>query len=367
MSTAGPHLSWQGELWAGKRILVTGHTGFKGAWLTLWLAQMGAMVHGLALAPNSEPSLFETALTSADVVHHIVDLRDPEGVARCVAEAAPEVAFHLAAQPLVRRSYGEPTETFATNVMGTIHLLQALRQVPTLRAVVVVTSDKAYVNREWVWAYREDEALGGHDPYSASKACTEIVAASWRNAFFHAPTAAAIATARAGNVIGGGDWAEDRLLPDITRAARTGRPITLRNPGAIRPWQHVLEPLAGYLMLAERLLRQDGKRFAEAWNFGPPDSDAIPVKEVAAQAVAAWGQGIRFVLGDAVGPHESTFLKVDASKARARLGWQPRLPIAEAIRWTISWYARHDRGESARSLVLEQLTNYSALAEKASR
>jgi CDP-glucose 4,6-dehydratase len=357
--------AWLGPAWAGKNVLVTGHTGFKGAWLSLWLAQMGAHVHGLALPPDTQPSLFAEAVTTEDVTHHVADLRDPEAVERCVADATPDIVFHLAAQPLVRRSYTEPVETFATNVMGTIHLLQALRAAPTVKAIVVVTSDKAYLNREWAWAYREDEALGGYDPYSASKAAVEIATASWRDAFFRGQDAPAIATARAGNVIGGGDWAEDRLLPDIVRAASSGRPVILRNPSSTRPWQHVLEPLAGYLMLAEHLLRPDGRGFAEAWNFGPPDSDAIPVRDIVAQAATFWGEGFHAELGTVAGPHEAHFLKVDASKARARLQWRPRLPIQEAIRWTISWYARHHRGEPARHLALEQLAAYADLVEKA--
>jgi CDP-glucose 4,6-dehydratase len=350
--------------WAGRRVLVTGHTGFKGAWLTLWLARMGAEVQGLALPPDTTPSLFAEAVTEDDVASHLLDLRDAAAVARCVAAAAPEAVFHLAAQPLVRRSYAEPVETFATNVMGTVHLLEALRAVPGLRAVVVVTSDKAYLNREWVWPYREEEALGGHDPYSASKAATELAAAAWRASFFVAPGAAAIATARAGNVIGGGDWAADRLLPDLVRAALAGQPVELRNPDATRPWQHVLEPLAGYLRLAECLAGEAGQGFAEAWNFGPAAADALPVGEVAAAAATAWGPGMTLHPGCGGGPHEAMLLQVDASKARARLGWRPRLDIHQAIGWTIDWYARQSQGEAARDLTLAQIDAYAELGTR---
>ncbi|WP_328702597.1 CDP-glucose 4,6-dehydratase [Belnapia mucosa] len=344
------------EFWAGRRVLLTGHTGFKGAWLALWLARLGARVHGLALPPETQPNLFAEALGPTDIESHIADLRDPAAVARVVEAAAPEVVLHLAAQPLVRRSHAEPVETFATNVMGTAHLLQALRPLTGLRAVVIVTSDKAYLNREWVWPYREEEALGGKDPYSASKACTEILAGAWRQSFFGGGV---VATARAGNVIGGGDWAADRLLPDLVRAIRAGRPLELRNPDATRPWQHVLEPLAGYLMLAERLAAGG---CAEAWNFGPEEAEALPVSAVAAEAAAAWGGGVKIRLAAERGPAEAMQLRVDSSKARARLGWRPRLPTAEAIAWTMRWYARHAAGEPARALALEQIDAY---AEKA--
>lgn len=342
--------------WAGKRVFVTGHTGFKGAWLCAWLEQMGAHVGGFALPPETEPSLCVLAGVEQriDAVHG--DIRDADAIAHAVARFVPEIVLHLAAQALVRRSYIDPVETFATNVMGTVNLLEATRRTSSVRAVVVVTSDKCYENQEWLWPYREDATLGGHDPYSASKACGELVVASWRRSF----PAAAVATARAGNVIGGGDWASDRLVPDCMRALQAGAAIELRNPAATRPWQHVLEPLSGYLLLAERLWK-DGEFAAEAWNFGPPMEDVWPVAQVVDRIAAQWGNNAGWVESAGVQPHEAGLLAVDAGKARARLGWRPLLRLHEALAWTADWYRRQHEGEAAADLLDEQIGRYCAL------
>lgn len=346
--------------WAGRRVLLTGHTGFKGAWLALWLHRLGARVTGLSLPPEGQTPLFDAAGVMALLDHRVVDLRDAGAVAAQVREARPEIVLHLAAQALVRRSYAEPLATFATNVMGTAHLLEALRGVSSVRAVVVVTSDKCYENREWVWGYREGEPLGGHDPYSASKAATEMVAQAWSRAFL-AEAGIGLASARAGNVIGGGDWAEDRLLPDLVRAFRRGEAAPIRRPDAVRPWQHVLEPLAGYLQLAQRLV-DDAGTAAGAWNFGPADDDARPVREVADLAAHAWGPEAGWAVVGDPGPHEAHWLKLDASKARQHLGWRPRLSLDEAVAWTVGWYRRFvEAPAQARPLALAQIERYEEL------
>ncbi len=341
--------------WRGRRVLVVGNTGFKGAWLSLWLHRMGAQVAGLALPPPTEPSLFDLAGLGALVPTDIGDVRDLPTVCATIGRWEPEVVFHLAAQALVRRGYREPVETFATNVMGTVHVLEAVRSAPSVRCLVVVTSDKCYENREWPWAYREIDPLGGNDPYSGSKGCAELVAAAYRRSFFPA-----IATARAGNVIGGGDWADDRLLPDCIRALSAGKPIEVRNAHAVRPWQHVLEPLCGYLLLAERL-RADVDQFGDAWNFGPSDDDARSVGWLASFVVSEWGERASWRGASCDGVHEAAALKVDASRARAKLGWAPRLKLADALRWTIEWHQRLAAGEAALVLVDEQLARYSAM------
>lgn len=345
-------------VWQGRRVLVTGHTGFKGGWLSLWLQTLGAEVHGLALAPPSEPSLFVQARVADGMHSTLGDIRDPALVRRAVQACRPEVIFHLAAQPLVRASYEDPLGTYATNVMGTLHLLDAARACGGVRAIVNVTSDKCYENREWPWPYREDEALGGHDPYSSSKACAEIVSASWRRSFLHAQGATGLATARAGNVIGGGDWAEDRLVPDLLRAFEAGRPAVLRNPLAVRPWQHVLEPLAGYLLLAERLLA-DPPAWSRAWNLGPGEADARPVAWIADTLAALWGAGAGWVQDPGSHPHEAQLLRLDATLARVRLGWQPRWPLREALARVAGWHRAWSAGADARTLCLEQIQAYS--------
>lgn len=325
------------DFYAGKRVLVTGHTGFKGSWLCRWLQRMGARVVGFALPPDQEPSLFEAAGVARGMTSILGDLRDLAALSGAVAEHRPEIVLHLGAQALVRRSYREPVDTFATNVMGTLHVLEACRLAPSTRAIVVVTSDKCYENREWVWGYREHEPLGGFDPYSASKACAEIVAAAYRRSFLSAEGGPAVASARAGNVIGGGDWSEDRLVVDIVRAVAAGRPALIRNPRSTRPWQHVLDPLAGYLLLARRLY-EEGQAHAEAWNFGPSE-DPLPVVELARRLVQRMGRGeLEIAAADPRAPHEATALRLDCSKARARLGWQPRIDIERALAMTARWY-----------------------------
>ena len=350
------------EFWNGRRVLVVGNTGFKGSWLSLWLHGLGARVAGLSLPPPTEPSLFALAGLSDLVPTVLADIRDIDAVRDAIRELRPETVFHLAAQSLVRVSYREPVETYATNVMGTVHVLEAVRAVPTVRAVVVVTSDKCYENREWPWAYRETEAMGGHDPYSSSKGCAELVTAAYRRSFFSGPgnRAVGVATARAGNVIGGGDWAEDRLLPDCMKALGRGKAITIRNPHAVRPWQHVLEPLCGYLQLAERL-DADADGFGEAWNFGPEDAAARPVGWIAARIVEQWGDGATWLHAAADAPHEAASLKVDASLARMRLGWAPRLRLDEALAWTVEWHRRLAAGEAALALTAQQIARYSEL------
>ena len=339
-------------VWTGQRVFLTGHTGFKGGWLATWLQHLGAHVDGYALPP--EPGSLGDAL---DVGGTFADLRDASALARALHQAAPTVVFHLAAQPLVRRSYAAPLETFAVNVMGTATLLDLVRTTPSVRAVVVVTTDKVYENREWPWPYRETDALGGHDPYSASKAAAELVTASFRRAFL-AEAGVAVATARAGNVVGGGDAAADRLVPDCLRAFAAGQPVRIRNPAATRPWQHVLDPVCGYLLLAEALLR--GPDAACAWNFGPAPGDVRPVTDVVALLAEAWGDGAAWTLDAGAGPHEAGLLAVDAAQARARLGWRPGLDLPAALRWTVDWSKRRQQGVSARLLVLDDIERYAA-------
>lgn len=351
------------EFWNGRRVLVVGNTGFKGSWLSLWLHRLGARVSGLSLPPPTEPSLFALAGLSDLVPTIRADIRALAAVRAAMEAQRPDVVFHLAAQALVRTSYREPVETYATNVMGTVHVLEAARLVPTVRCVVVVTSDKCYENREWPWAYRETEALGGYDPYSSSKGCAELVTAAYRRSFFSTDRTVGIATVRAGNVIGGGDWAEHRLLPDCIRAIGAGKAIAIRSPGAVRPWQHVLEPLCGYLMLAEQL-DADPAGFSDAWNFGQPDHEARPVAWIASRIVAQWGDDATWLSApgdDAL--HESTTLKVDAARARVRLGWAPRLRIDDALAWTVEWHQRLAAGEPAMALTDRQIARYGALVQ----
>ncbi len=303
--------------------------------MALWLRKLGAEVHGYALAPES-PSIYESVGLAASLTRdHHADLRDRPRLNEAFALAQPEIVFHLAAQPLVRRSYRDPLETFETNVIGTAHVLDAARSTPSVRAIVVVTSDKCYENREWLWPYREDEHLGGADPYSASKGCAEIVAASYRRSYFQAPGAARLATCRAGNVFGGGDWSEDRLIPDIARAILAQRPVVLRNPDSVRPWQHVLEPLRGYLMVAHRLLQEEG---AEAWNFGPAPQAEITVGDLAQRVIHLWGEGSLEIRPDPGAVHEARLLRLDSSKASQLLDWKPLLTLDDGIRLTAEWY-----------------------------
>lgn len=355
------------EFWRGKRVFLTGHTGFKGAWLSLWLHSLGARVTGYALEPPTDPSLFVLARVGELVTSVIADVRDLERLKAEMALASPEIVIHMAAQPLVRDSYRVPVETYAINVMGTVHLMEAVRACPSVRAVVNVTTDKVYENREWPWGYRENEPLGGYDPYSNSKGCSELVTASYRASYFnpreYQTHRVAVATARAGNVIGGGDWAGDRLIPDCIRAILAGEPVRIRNPEAIRPWQHVLEPLSGYLLLAQRLC-EDGVRYTGGWNFGPADEDARPVGWIVERLCAGWGDGAGFSqdLGDH--PHEAHYLKLDCSKARTDLGWNPRWGLARTLRSIVSWTASFRNGEDLREVSLGQIAQYLEAAVK---
>ena len=344
-----------------RRVLVTGHTGFKGGWLTLWLQQLGARVTGLALAPErGRPSLFEQARVKDGIASHFVDIRDVARLSEVVTATEPEMVFHLAAQALVRSSYCDPLTAYSTNVMGTANVLEVVRRQPSVRAVVNVTSDKCYENREWEFPYRENDALGGHDPYSASKACADILATSYQRSYFSA-NGVGLATVRAGNVIGGGDWAEGRLMPDVVRALAAHRPVQLRNPKSIRPWQHVLEPLLGYLLLGERLLA-DPLTFSTSWNFGPWPTSEWSVEQIAGCAVDMWGGGLVEVADDAGAPHEAILLRLDPSRAVRRLGWEPRLALEEAVSMTVAWYADVVRGgKDARATTLAQIATFEGL------
>jgi len=343
--------------WSGKRVFVTGHTGFKGSWLCLWLQSLGAEVSGFALPPPTQPSLFEQARVGAGMRSILGDIRELATLQHAMQVARPEIVIHMAAQSLVRYSYQNPVETYATNVMGTVHLLESVRHTPEVRAVLNITSDKCYENREWVWGYREHEPMGGHDPYSSSKGCSELVTAAYRNSFFNTPGTAALATARAGNVIGGGDWAQDRLIPDVLRAFEQGQPVRIRNPHAIRPWQHVLEPLSGYLALAERLY-ESGPAFAEGWNFGPHDDEAQAVDWIVQQLASMWGPDAHWKVAEGTHPHEASRLKLDISKARSRLGWRPKLNLEQALQLTLVWARQRQAGSDMHHFTLAQIVAY---------
>ena len=350
------------DFWRGKRVLLTGHTGFKGSWLSLWLQSLDAQVVGYALAPPTKPSLFEVAGVEKGMISIIGDIRDLEHIRTVFAEHRPEIVIHMAAQPLVRYSYIEPVETYSTNVMGTVNLLEAVRSTKSVKAVVNVTTDKCYENREWAWGYRENEPMGGYDPYSSSKGCAELVTAAYRNSYFHPNKyqehGVAIASARAGNVIGGGDWADDRLIPDIMRAITEGCAVNIRNPHAIRPWQHVLEPLSGYLLLAEKLY-EEGAAYAEGWNFGPNDEDAKPVQWIVEYLTQSWGEGASWVQDGGEHPHEAHYLKLDCSKAKSRLDWHPRWHLDEALIKITEWQKKYRQGAEMKAVSLKQIENYS--------
>jgi len=339
------------DFWRSKRVLLTGHTGFKGSWLSLWLHAMGAEVTGYALRPPTDPSLFELAGVGKEIDSVTGDVRDFDALKGVIGKKRPEIVIHMAAQSVVRTSYEEPVETYSTNVMGTVHLLEAVRQLGRPCVIVNVTSDKCYENRGWVWGYREDEPLGGRDPYSNSKACSELVTAAYRDSFFPVDDSAApriaVASGRAGNVIGGGDFTRDQLIPDIMRAFLGGQPVSIRNPRAVRPWQFVLEPLRGYLTLAERL-HERGTEFAEGWNFGPREEDAQPVSAIVQTVSTLWGDGARWIADEGSHPHEAGILKLDVSKARARLGWSPRT---------------YRDGRDVRATTVAQITRYESLLE----
>ena len=350
--------------WLGKRVLLTGHTGFKGSWLSLWLQSLGAHLVGYALAPPTNPNLFDVADVGKGMTSILGDIRDLAKLQEVFQEHRPEIVIHMAAQPLVRYSYQNPVETYATNVMGTVNLLEAVRNTPSVKAVVNITTDKCYENREWIWGYRENEPMGGFDPYSNSKGCAELVSAAYRSSFFNASNYAehgvATATVRAGNVIGGGDWAQDRLIPDILTAFEQGRKVEIRNPYAIRPWQHVMEPLRGYLTLAERLF-EHGPSFAEGWNFGPNDEDAKPVGWIVEQMAGLWGADAQWQVDTGAHPHEANYLKLDISKARSRLNWNPALRLNDALALIIDWTRQHHAGTDMRAVTLTQLQSYQDL------
>ncbi len=340
--------------WNGRRVLLTGHTGFKGAWMALWLQSLGANLTGLSNGIPTVPSLYELARVGEGMHSVGVDIRDPDALADALAAAEPEIVIHMAAQSLVRRSFAEPRETYETNVMGTVNLFDAVRRAHgEVRAIVNVTSDKCYENREWEWGYRESEPMGGHDPYSNSKGCAELVTDAYRRSFFSDPGAPRVASARAGNVIGGGDWGAERLLPDIMRAALAGETLHIRNPHAIRPWQHVLNPLSGYLVLAQALWESPER--ATGWNFGPAEEDARPVGWIVQRMSELWPGGLQWVHDNGLHPHEAHYLKLDSSRARAELGWRPRWRLAEGLDALVGWYSEMRAGSDPRAVTLEQI------------
>jgi len=345
--------------WNGKKVFLTGHTGFKGGWLSLWLASMGAKVTGYALAPNTTPNLFAVlAIDSLIEKSYIADIRDLVGLQKAMLAAKPDVVIHMAAQPLVRYSYVKPVETYATNVMGTVHILESVRTTDSVRATVVVTTDKCYENKEWVWGYRENDQMGGFDPYSNSKGCAELVTSAYRQSYFSNPNSTnKVASARAGNVIGGGDWSEDRLIPDAIKAFEANKPLTIRNPMAKRPWQHVLEPLSGYLILAQALYEQ-GAPFASAWNFGPRDEDNREVQEVVNLLISGWGNSAHWEIESSEQPHEAELLKLDCTKARMQLGWVPKWNLEIATQKIIQWQSAYQEKENMQYVSLTQINCY---------
>jgi CDP-glucose 4,6-dehydratase len=345
--------------WDARKVFVTGHTGFKGSWLCLWLSTLGARIAGYSLSPPTTPNLFVAARVAAGIASVDGDVRDSASLRGSMQQHAPEIVFHLAAQSLVREGYEHPVDTYSANVLGTVHVLEAVRSCEPVRAVIVVTSDKCYEKREWLWGHRENEPLGGNDPYSTSKACAELVTAAYRNSFFRGDTdrRVAVASVRAGNVIGGGDWARDRLIPDMISAFSQKRPARLRYPDATRPWQHVLDPLHGYLMLAERLC-SDEEGWAEAWNFGPSSDQGVSVGGIADRLSALWGGGASWRQDTSVQPEEAGALQLDSTKANRRLGWQPRLDLDSALRWTVEWYRAYFTGSDARATTLDQIARY---------
>ena len=349
------------SFWAGKTVFLTGHTGFKGGWLSLWLQALGAKPIGYSLPPPTNPSLFETAQVADGMISIEGDIRDLARLSAAMTEHQPEIVIHMAAQPLVRYSYQNPVETYSTNVMGTVNVLEAVRQTDSVKAVVNITSDKCYDNRERIWGYRENEPMGGYDPYSSSKGCAELVASAYRNSFFNPKEfdrhGVALASVRAGNVIGGGDWAEDRLIPDIMRAITRGEPVHIRNPHAIRPWQHVLEPLAGYLLLAQKLW-EEGPRHGEGWNFGPNDEDAKPVEWIVERLTGMWGEGATWALDGGDHPHEAHYLKLDCSKAKGMLHWRPRWSLSPALASIVAWHKAMLQGADMKSVTLKQIADY---------
>lgn len=342
----------------GRKILITGHTGFKGSWMAEWLLGLGAEVAGYSLAPNTSPNHFDLLGLQSRLRHVVGDVRDRQALERAVLEFQPEVVFHLAAQPLVRLSYAEPATTWETNVMGTVNLLEAVRRCASVKACVVVTSDKCYENREWPWGYRETEAMGGHDPYSASKGASELVVASYRRSFFKDPSGCRLASGRAGNVIGGGDWSADRIVTDFVKSILADKPLALRNPKATRPWQHVLEPLSGYLDLGSRLLADGGESLADGWNFGPSEESVVLVQDLARLLVGAWNRGEVVVDDTGNHPHEAGLLKLDCSKARQELGWHGVWSVQETAKRVVAWFKEHSEGADMVPRTREQIQSY---------
>ncbi|AUS95092.1 CDP-glucose 4,6-dehydratase [Clostridium thermosuccinogenes] len=347
--------------WSNKKVLVTGHTGFKGSWLSIWLYSMGAKVMGYSLEPPTEPSLYKICRVDELVVSHIGDIRDKESLITYFMSFRPEIVIHMAAQPIVRESYKNPVGTYEINVMGTVNLLEAVRMSPGVKAVINVTTDKCYENKEWVWGYRELDQLGGYDPYSNSKACSELITESYRSSFFNPNEydthGVAIATARAGNVIGGGDWATDRLIPDCIKALLSNNEILVRNPNSVRPWQHVLEPLSGYLILAQKLFEQ-GPEYSGAWNFGPEFPDARPVSWIVSELCRLWGKNATFRIDKSKQPHEANYLRLDCSKAKQMLGWSPRWDIETALKKVVDWTLEYKDGLDPRESCIRQINEY---------
>ena len=353
------------DFWQGRRVFLTGHTGFKGSWLSLWLQRLGAEVHGFALEPSTNPSLFKVANVANGMQSTIGDVRDLACLQKAMHLAQPEVVIHMAAQPLVVYGYENPVETYATNLMGTVHLLESIRTCKSVKAVVNVTSDKCYENIERDWAYRENDRLGGYDPYSNSKACSELVSSAFRSSYFeeykYHSHGVALATARAGNVIGGGDWAQNRLVPDILKSFESGQPLRIRNPNAIRPWQHVLEPLRGYLQLAQKLVEY-GPEYGQAWNFGPQPHDAKPVSCVVQEMCQKWGFGASWENDEGEHPHEANFLKLDVSKSATHLQWVPKLDLDQSLKLIIDWHRAFVHNESMKEFTLHQIGQYQQLS-----
>ena len=354
------------QFWKGKKVLITGHTGFKGSWLSLWLQTRGANVIGYSLPPPTEPSLFEIAHVAENMKSIEGDIRDLDRFQSAIAKFRPEIVINMAAQPIVRISYKNPIETYSTNVMGTAHVLEAVRLNDCVRVCLIITSDKCYENKEWLWGYREQDRLGGRDPYSSSKGCAELIVSAYRESFFSGIKDRGrnllVASTRAGNVIGGGDWAQDRLVPDIVKGLIENQPTTIRYPNAIRPWQHVLVPLSGYIELTERLWR-DGAKFEGAWNFGPRETDAKPVWWIADYLIRKWGQNARWLKDENQVEHEDSLLKLDCSKARTFLKWEPKLELETTLDWIVRWYKAYAEGENMREETLDQIARYEDQAE----
>lgn len=355
------------SFWKDKRVLITGHTGFKGSWLSLWLQKNGARVIGYALKPSTEPNLFESAKIAKGMISIIGDVRDLPSLSQLMTKYEPEIVIHMAAQALVRQSYEAPADTFGTNVLGTVNVLESIRKSDSVKSAVMITSDKCYENKEWIWGYRENDPMGGHDPYSSSKGCAELATSAYIRSFFtpkqDGKVKPSIASARAGNVVGGGDWSKDRLVPDIMAAISNGSAVIIRSPHSIRPWQHVLEPLRGYLTLAEKLYTI-GHGYSGAWNFGPDDQDATPVSRIVDALTQNWGEGARWVLDSNEHPHEATYLKLDCSKAKQLLGWYPVVKLPTALDWIVEWHRCYINGDDMHRRTLDQINRYETLVSE---